>query len=187
MGDKIQATKQAIHGTLGVLPIGSKAAGADNPNLLKNLGQEVEGQAGSRWRLVQLDYATGLSTAGAAADGPGAKIFNYTGEVTDGYKVEPCNAATDRPCGVSHPDQVTLVHGDVFWVQIEGICTLTNSDDGTDTTAGDFVGGDNDADRGKVLSVTTNFAYGVAPFRALQTQAAVDGTFLAMIMHKLVG
>jgi hypothetical protein len=83
--------------------------------------------------------------------------------------------------------QETLADNDFFWVQIEGVCELYLSDDGTNLGDGDFVTADNDADLGKAITATSTFTYGVSPFRALEAKTGTDEAFKAQILHKLVG
>lgn len=186
------APRGACHGALGMVQIGSKVqaeSGSEHEAALnKLLGSEVEGPLGTRFRLVRLNYSTGFvssSTADGVANPASRRIVNYSSALS--WDVEPCNAATDRPCGVTIVGQLPLADNDFFWVQIEGVCELYLGDDGTDLGAGDHVTGDNDADLGKVITSTTTFTHGVSPFRALEAKTGTDQAFLAQILHRLVG
>lgn len=189
---KAGPTRGGIHGSLGMVKVGGKASpesgSIHEAALLNLLGSEIDGPLGTRFRLVRLNYATGLvsaSTADGIANPSSRRVMEYS--TATGYDVQPGNAATDRPCGVTIVGQEVLADNDFFWVQIEGVCELYLSDDGTDLAAGDFVTLDNDSDLGKVITASSTFTHGVSPFRALEAKTGTDQAFKAQILHRLVG
>lgn len=175
---KAAPTKAGTHGTIGALPIGGKVSSDHADDMDAILGTEIEGPKGTRFRLVRLNKAAGIAA-------PGRRTFVYTSET--GYDVDMSATANARICGVATKDQVALVDNDYFWLQVDGVVELIRGDDGTNIAAGDHVANDDDADEGKVKTVTTNVALGTAQIRALEAENSVDGTFLAQILVKLVG
>lgn len=188
---KIAPTRAGIHGSLAMVPLGGKVGPESGSELEaalnKLLGSEIEGPEGTRFRLVRLNSSAlaGTSNADTQADPPGRRTMKYS--TAQAWDVEPTTAATDRPCGITVTNQVTLADNDFLWVQIEGMAEAYQGDDATNTTAGDFVGPDDDADKGKVISTTTTFTYGVTVGRALETQNGNDVAIEIMILYKMVG
>lgn len=173
--------RAGAHGTLGMLKLGKKAASADFAALDNLVGSEIEGPNGSRFRLVRLNKAAGLTAANAQK-----KVFKYS-SASDTFDVEPVAATTDRPCGVGLSDQVALSDNDLFWVQVEGRCEVTLGDDTGDPAAGDYIDPDNDTDLGNIKTVTTTFTAGVTIGRCLEAASADGDTPMIQILHKLVG
>lgn len=189
---KAGPTRGGTHGSLAMIKVGGKASpeagSAHESACLALLGSEIDGPLGTRFRLVRLNYATGLvsaSTADGVANPSSRRTFEYTSLL--GYDVVPGNAATDRPCGVSIVGQEVLVDNDFFWVQIEGVTEVYLDATGTDVTAGDFLTLSTDTDLGKVLTATSTFTHGVSPFRALEAKTGTDQALKAQILHRLVG
>lgn len=164
-GPTALATKE----TVGTFPLGKKVSSDHAASYDNQLGEVVLGPKNSKFRLVRLNFAAGLSAADAKR-----KAFRQstTGQTWD---VEPVNGQTDRVCGVSATNQEALVDNDYFWLQIAGDeVEVVLGDDGNPIAVGDYVGPDNDADRGKVRTTTVTWTAGVTLGVAI-TAAAADG------------
>jgi hypothetical protein len=142
--------KFGTHGTIGLFPVGSKCPSTVEA-LEKNLGQEVEGPLGHRFRLVRLNIAAGLTAANAEC-----RAFKYSAD--DGtFDVELCTE-TGRACGFSVEDQVALDDNDYFWLHVDGPKIKGFlGDDAGNPAAGDYVEVDDDADKGKLKTTTTTY------------------------------
>ena len=119
-------------GSIASFPVGDKIDTTDGSyaEIQKQLGTEVDGPKGVRYRMVQ------AAVADALAGRKGA--YKYT--IAADYTVQLMSATTDTPCGVQRSDQATLdTIGDLFWLQIAGVATCI--DDGSGLTAGDCVTG----------------------------------------------
>ena len=176
-------TSGAVRGCVLPFPIGEKRAAADYPQYDAMHGQEFEvGSKGSKVRLVRLNTAAGISTVGA-------RVFQYTTGGDDEHDVEMAHGkSTSNPCGVSDPAQVDLVDNDLFWVYILGWHYVTLSDDtAADPAVGDYIDVDDDADEGKVLTVTTNFHKKICVGMSLEVETVDSATFLVDIFEKLTG
>lgn len=174
-----------IESGITAFPIGSKAGSDQAPYLASRLGDTIRGPKGTEYMLVRLNVAAGMvgTNADGQADPPGRRTMIFTDLTT--YDVAPGTVATDQPAGVTPYNQVVVADNEFLWIQIDGITELYQGDDATDTTAGDFMSIDNDADKGKVVTVTTNFNFLTAPFKALETQAGNDKAIRAQIMRRL--
>ena len=133
-------------------------------------------------RLMRLNNASGLSSAGALV----FKLSNPSAAF-DG-DVEGVAATSDRPCGVSHADQVALDDNDFFLLIVEGQATVTYGDAGGSITAGHFVGPDDDADTGKVASTNTTYTRGTTIGKAIGANTGTDGEQSdVQILDRLLG
>lgn len=165
-----------------VLPmtLGDAVAAASAPRLADLLGTVFHTEPGKAYRLVKL--ASANFGTGSGADAAKNKVFEWSDR--SNWTVVPAAQATDRICGVSVSQQVNLLVGDIFLVQIKGRCTLTCASDGA-SVAGEYVIPDDDTDKGKVTSGSTTYTEGVDFAQALETQATGDGTFAAEIVKEL--
>lgn len=138
-----------IKGTIATFPLGERlpSTALSYDEISKQIGQEVDGPKGTKFRLVRLNIAAGLSAANAVK-----RCFKYSAGAASTYDVElsgGAGAEGDKCCGVSRDDQVALSDNDLFWIQFDGRMTLFKGD-GTDVADGDPVSVDDDADKGKV-------------------------------------
>ena len=168
-----------------VVKIGEVVASGDSATAALGVGMVAE-KPGKRFRLVQLSLSGGAGTtfgSGSGVESAKEKVFEWVTEAS--FLVRPCNAATDRVAGVSPSEtKLVLTHGDLFWLQIDGLAYVVTASDGS-TAAGQTVIPDDDTDLGKVTtSGGSTFTEGVTVGMALETQGSADSR--AQIRLKLV-
>jgi hypothetical protein len=162
------------------MTLSEKMAAADYPRMADLLGKTFVGQDNKKYRLVKLasaDFGTG-----SGADAAKNKVFKWSSQAD--WTVVPAVAATDKICGVTPSTTPNLVVGDLFLIQIRGRCTVTNASDGA-CVAGEYVIGDDDADKGKVTSGSTTHTEGVDFAIALESNATGDGEVDIEILQEL--
>ena len=161
------------------IPLFEPMAVADFPRRADLLGQEFEYNDATlgpiRLRLVK---------AGETLTSPACWPVAWTDDDLGVYSVEASDAATERPCGVCLPDQVTLAAGDLFYVIVEGRCKLKNLD-GQTITAGSFA--ICTTTDGLVGDGGSSVTQGVDFARMVEAFTGNGQTKVAELLHKLVG
>lgn len=105
-------------GTVATFPLSSKVGSGDGSytELQKQLGNEVEGSQGKMYRLVQATDADGTTGRSQA--------YKYTSK--SAFTVESGDAAGNPTCcGFGLAAQDSLAVGDLFWIQIAGLTSVT--------------------------------------------------------------
>lgn len=164
-----------ILGTVATFPINRKVPSSDGAysELQKQLGVEIDGERGKAYRLVQATNADAIAQR--------AKAYKYTSKSL--FTVESADATGDVPCGVGLLAQDSLAAGDLFWVQIEGQVTLTDSGAGVSNNNLLEIA---DGAAGDVKTETTVRVAGVFyPFARAAAAAAADARFLAELLFRL--
>ena len=172
-------------------PIGEKRAAADFPEIDKLAGMVVRGRQGFKARLVRLNIAAGLTAALAEC-----RAFAYTLQTT-GTSPETCDVElallggatpNKRVIGHSAPEQIVLVDNDLFWVVFGGPYVWgTLGDDAGTIAVGEYVGIDDDADKGKLKTHDTTFDPEYSIGIAIDAAAANDVQFRFKPLYDLVG
>ena len=106
-------------GSIATFPVGTKVSSTNGAytELQKQLGNEIDGRQGKKYRLVQA----------ATADGTGGRTRVYEWVVAASHTVDIADAAvTETPCGIGLAAQESLAAGDLFWLQIEGRAAVLN-------------------------------------------------------------
>lgn len=168
------------HGTLATIEIGQKVPASSDAYSAydRQVGSEIEDKNGKRYRFVRLNQANGRASCGK-------RTFFYTSN-NQLYDVDYTTSDDDQCCGVSVEGQVDLDDNDLFWLQIDGRVTLTNSDDATDVALGDLLRCSGDTDLGKV-EVDASPRFDTSHFRARQAQTTTDGDIVADCIRCLRG
>jgi len=173
-----------IHGSIGTIAIGDKVSASSLAitEMTKQLGTEIEGLDGKRYRLVRLDLAAGVSSLPATA----ARALIYT--TRSSFDVKPCTAVTDRCVGLTVGGQVDLDDNDLFWAQIDGRFTAELGDGTAWGAIGDYIRCSGDTDTGKfeeAATAGTTWAEGETFAIAVAAVASDGDTALADIVKKL--